>query len=369
MDHENNHWGKKLVTVSEAANSTIVWWGISSSIDSVPILDEHATVESDPKTTCFDAVWLRASGVILVDCVRQGNFALQNVFLYLNATSQQVIQRQVVNDMWVAFTRVTRRKIFHYTEDGEEYLWRAYFADSVDESHRNNTYAELLLINDPFKPWPIKLMDRSFLHQEKLSITDFKIYLGDMYILDWHTGVISFDITMSQNIVIKGRYRSSSGFSRLGVYTNNLDNEVLLALANDHGIYEVDWSNQIRPVIKAKYSLMEGSRVSSLWVNEEYIACQLKANVTNSTNQTEEYHSTLIFDRGTRTYTNAYATIHHSSDKAIVDMNLEHNQLLSIDEDSVDTYFIDEPVVTLYPTNEALLNKEFQFTIQGLSRN
>lgn len=30
---------------------------------------------------------------------------------------------------------------------------------------------------------------------------------------------------------------------------------------------------------------MEGSRVWALWVNEEYIACQVRANVTNSTGQ------------------------------------------------------------------------------------
>jgi hypothetical protein len=67
-------------------------------------------------------------------------------------------------------------------------------------------------------------MDRSFLGQDRLSITDFKIYLGDIYILDYHTGVISFDITLSQNIVIKGRYRTSSGYHKLGIYSNNLAN-------------------------------------------------------------------------------------------------------------------------------------------------
>ena len=132
MDHEDNHWGKKLVTISEAANSTIVRWGTTDMMDSIPSLDNHATVESDPKITCFDAIWLRASGLIMVDCARVGNFALQNIFLYLNASSQQVIPKQIVNDMWIAFTKISRRKIFHYTEDGEEYLWRAYFADSVD---------------------------------------------------------------------------------------------------------------------------------------------------------------------------------------------------------------------------------------------
>ena len=65
-----------------------------------------------------------------------------------------------------------------------------------------------------------------------LSIVDFKVYLGDIYILDYHKGVISFDLTPSQNVIIKGRYRTDSGYISMAVYANNLDNEVLLALAN-----------------------------------------------------------------------------------------------------------------------------------------
>jgi hypothetical protein len=101
---------------------------------------------------------------------------------------------------------------------------RAYFADGVNPEQMHNTYVEILLINDPYKPWAIKVMDRSFLHQDQLSITDFKVYLGDIYILDYHSGVISFDITPSQNLVIKGRYRTDSGFRRLAIYSNNLAN-------------------------------------------------------------------------------------------------------------------------------------------------
>lgn len=110
-------------------------------------------------------------------------------------------------------------------------------------------------------------MDRSYLNQDKLSITDFKIYLGDIYILDYHSGVISFDLTPSQNIVIKGRYRSESGFTKMGIYSSNMVNEVLLALANDHGVYEIDWTIQLKPVILSKYSILQGSKIVSLWVN------------------------------------------------------------------------------------------------------
>ncbi len=140
-------------------------------------------------------------------------------------------------------------------------------------------------------------------------------------------------------------------------------------MANDHGIYEIDWTNQLRPTIVAKYSLMEGSNVTALWVNEEYIACQVIANVINSSNQTEEYHSTIIFDRGTRTYTNAYAVIHHSSYRAGIDLNIQHNALLSIDEDSIDTYFIDEPIMFLYPDDRNYTGKQYNFTVKATSTN
>ncbi len=128
----NNHWGSKLVTVSDAANSTIVRWGSSSVLDAIPTVNNTGTVESDPKILCFDAIWLNHTQLIIVDCVRQGNYALQNIFLYLNSTTQQVIQKQVVNDMWIGYTTITRRKIVHYIEDGEHYLFRAYFADAVN---------------------------------------------------------------------------------------------------------------------------------------------------------------------------------------------------------------------------------------------
>ena len=76
MDHEDNHWGKKLVTISEAANSTIIRWGISDTIDAIPTINEQATVESDPNVQCYDAVWLRAAGIIMVDCMRKtGNYS------------------------------------------------------------------------------------------------------------------------------------------------------------------------------------------------------------------------------------------------------------------------------------------------------
>ena len=143
-------------------------------------------------------------------------------------------------------------------------------------------------MTDVFRPLTLKIIDRSFLHQDKLSITDFKVYLGDTYLLDYHTGVIRFNLTRAQDILIRGRYRTNSGFAKLGVYSSNLDNNILLALATTHSIIEVDWSSTISPEIIAKYSLMDSTHLNSLWLDEEYIIAEIWANITHAHNETVE---------------------------------------------------------------------------------
>jgi hypothetical protein len=174
-------------------------------------------------------------------------------------------------------------------------------------------------------------MDRSFLHQDKLSISDFEVYLGDVYLLDYHSGVIKFDISTAQTILIVGRYRTDSGFTKLGVYSNNMDNEFLLVLAHDHAIFEVDWANQIVPEIVAKYSIPDSSWIHDLWVNEQYVVVQLTANLTDEKGLPTPTQSTYVFSRGTRTYLNAFAAIPHVSFHAFVDFNRFTSMMLTID--------------------------------------
>jgi hypothetical protein len=130
--------------------------------------------------------------------------------------------------------------------------------------------------------------------------------MGNMYVLDYHSGVFVLDITPNQNIVITGRYITASGYLRIGIYSSNLDNNVLFALANHHSIYEVDFTDQIRPQIIRKYSIMSNASIHSLWVNEDYVIAQFSANVTTSTNRTVAYNPSIVFTRGSRTYLNAF---------------------------------------------------------------
>lgn len=222
---------------------------------------------------------------------------------------------------------------------------------------------------DPFKPRTLRIMDRSYLLQSKLSITDCKLYMGNMYLLDYHSGVIIFDITESQHILITGRYRTDSGYVRMGVYSNNLDDHTLFALATDHAIYEVDFTNQLQPQIITKYTIFANSTVQQVFVTEDYVYVQLSANVTTSTNGTTWYNSSMVFSRGTRSYMNVYEVLEHNTHNVIVDVEKSTNLVLVIEESYMRLYRINMPMLSIRPTMNNTLGKEYHFAVQALSIN
>jgi hypothetical protein len=52
----------------------------------------------------------------------------------------------------------------------------------------------MVFIN-PFKIRTLRVLDRSILDIKKLTITDIQLYLGNIYLLDYHSGLFVFDFT------------------------------------------------------------------------------------------------------------------------------------------------------------------------------
>jgi hypothetical protein len=275
----DNSWGSDFVTLSEVNYTTTVRWGKLQAREAIPEIQGTVVINTTDNLVCFDAVLFRDQFLVMVDCaIRTGSpdtgYDFQNQFLYINITEQKLLPWNISNEMYVPFRHIWHRKFYKYTENGYHYLMRVYFADGVDQENRNNTYFEIMSANDPRKPFILKVVDRSFLDLDRFALMDFKVYLGDIYLLDFHQGLLRFDITGSQQLLITGRYVTDSGFTKFGVFSNNLDNEFLLVLANSHAVYEVDWTNQIQPVILTKYSIMSNSFVNSLAVNHNYVVVQ-----------------------------------------------------------------------------------------------
>jgi hypothetical protein len=220
--------------------------------------------------------------------------------------------------------------------------------------------------NDPKRPFVLKVVDRSFLDLNRLAIMDFKLYLGDMYLLDLHQGLIRLDITGAQKILITGRYRTDSHFTKFGVYSSNLDNEFLLVFSNRHAVYEIDWTNQIFPRLITKYSLMANSSVTSLQVNHRYVVVQSESNSTEG----NLYNMTWVFTRGSRVYSNAYAVLQHpSSWNNFIDLNRQFSFILSVDEQNIQLWELNVPRLLISPTSESLVGSQSIFSIVGTSVN
>ena len=165
LDHRGNSWGRNLMTLSENNWVTKIRWGSATANETIPDLTEEVTVESEQNIYCYDALWLREEHIAIVDCAKKATFGLQNIFIYVNTTSQTVLPRTFENDMYVGFTTITRRRMVLHRENEFTYLIRAYFSNHVDIHHAGNTYLDVMTIVDPFKPRTLKVIDRSFLHQ------------------------------------------------------------------------------------------------------------------------------------------------------------------------------------------------------------
>jgi hypothetical protein len=112
----------------------------------------------------------------------------------------------------------------------------------------------------------MRVIDRSYMGLKELALTDFKIYLGDIFILDYFRGIYRLDITRGQHIVITGHYEGES-FTRFAIYPNDLDEQVLIAVANQHAVYEINMDRPSTPLLVAKYSLMQHSHVQNIIID------------------------------------------------------------------------------------------------------
>lgn len=279
--------------------------------------------------------------------VDHGVVSLNNIFHYVSLTDGS-ITKKVKNSMYAKYTSVTRRRIMRFKDphSGLEYVLRAYFADGVNKEQRGNTYLEIFSITDPYDIQIMKVIDRTYLHLNSFEITDAKVYLGDIFVLDYFYGLYRLDILRNNDVAIMGRF-PKDGFTRFSVYSDDLEEEVIVALANSHAVYEIEWSDISKPVTTSKYSLMEHSHVKQVFISADFVIVQSTGNATNSTHPNFEIDYTWIFTKQARTYTNAFSIINHKSEQVELDFVRANNHLYVIDENGRYLYQLKQPRVFL----------------------
>jgi hypothetical protein len=77
------------------------------------------------------------------------------------------------------------------------YILRIIPRDGVDKAHQNNTYIEYFLIRDSMDPQIIEVVDYTFIGEKTLSIVDYQVAFGQLYLLAYNKGL--FEIVLSRN--------------------------------------------------------------------------------------------------------------------------------------------------------------------------
>jgi hypothetical protein len=372
VEHTGNDWGDYAHVLTDDFGQTMLHLYSIKNKTGAPELIQSFLVEYQANTYCFDAVVYLDHGLAIVDCAEQSrnssNFlGVKNKFIYLDLVTGGV-RKEVYNELYESFSWVSRRKFsrYHDPHTGYEYIIRAHFVSGVDLAHAGNTYLEFFSAYDIEDLQVMRVVDRVYLGIKELAITDFKIYLGDIFLLDYFRGIFRLDITHGQHIVITGRYEGEF-FTRFSVYSDDLDEQVLLALANQHAVYEVNMDRPSTPILVAKYSLMQHSMVHNIIIDEKYLVVQASANASTGENTTTMLNYTWVFSKNSRTYLNAFKVIDHNSTDVLIDMNRYKEELMIFDQKGIRHYKLNDPIITLQQRNESTVGQAIDIVIEAVS--
>ena len=156
-------------------------------------------------------------------------------------------------------------------------------------------------------------------------------------------------------------------FSRFGVYSDNMDDQLIVALANEHAVYEVNWDTANDPKLTTKYSLVQNSTIRQVLLNREFLVVQAsgEAAVLEEFNALLNY--TWVFSRGSRTYTNAYKVFGHPTQDVLIEFDLTSNYLMIVDTQGVQNYELAKPILTINQTDLSMLSKQVKLGIIATS--
>ena len=326
-------------------------------------------VTSDPDVTCFDAALFLEHGLAVVDCTKKGEkvFSSYANYWYILDLTDHTIKKIIKNDIYIGFSKITKRKLLKFSHPeagGFTYLLRSYLSDGVDAENSDNTYMEIFLVpvEDPTEIEPLSVIDRTFLNLNSLRIMDAEIYLDDIFLLDFDTGLFRLDILQSQRVAITGRYRDY-GFEKFSVYSDDYQDECIIALANKHTVYEIDWHKISQPKLLYKYSLMENSKVRQVMLNDDYIFVQSSAEVETKDLGSVHYDYTWVFSKGSRTYLNAYHVIDHPTSNVDIDFDRENSHLYIADSDGLRLREIEKSKLVLQFLHSDWVGREEEIVI------
>ncbi len=158
---------------------------------------------------------------------------------------------------------------------------RATLRDGVSREHQDQTYAEVFLMLNPLKPQLLDVIDNTFLEIDKLSIADFQINMGLIYILAYNKGIYEIRLTRDQHLVIRSILRIQLDLNRFRVDQLGFNDDLNVVATNGNTIYQFEWDLARPPTLTAKYTLIPNSQVNQIFVDYNFVIASVESVIND----------------------------------------------------------------------------------------
>ena len=266
-----------------------------------------------------------------------------------------------LSDTFVDYHALTTRKI-EVLEDPFTripYLVRFITRDGVSQEQRDQTYAEIFLMINPTRPQLLDVIDHTFFELEKLSIADYQIHMGLIYILAYNKAIYELRITRDQHIQIRSIFPIQLDVTKFRVDQLGFNDDLNVVVTNGNTIYQFEWDVTTPATLVAKYTLIPNSEVKQIFVDYNYVIAAVDSVLND-----ELVRRTWVFTRRTLSYLNAYNVFHAPLDTPHIIHWDQHGRTLQIFHlySSINVQ-LSLPFLDVKPVSAAMANKSEEYTV------
>lgn len=360
-----------LAIHSDGANS-LLYVGMNDENDGVNITDV-ILVESINNIRCFDIeeVYDRNSSFAIVDCAEFRNGRLSsNQFYYVDLQTMKVEETTHYNDIFVHYNMLQKRTIhaFHDPRNRLDYIFRVAYRSGVDQANQDRTYIEIFETTRGLKPYLLDVIDHTVLGGSSLSIADFTVYDGFLYVLAYGKGLYELVLTPNQRVEIRSFFEIRMDVNRFAINRLGFNDDLNVVFSNGNNLYQYDWIIGKPPVLTNKYGLMPNSEVENLFIDEQFIVLSARAYYHDEFIDAQ-YRHIWVFTPRTTSWTNAFATWQLPYEGNFPMHYHQHLSVLTVFGNylslNIKLYL---PFMQINPIMTSLLNKQVEVVITGTSR-
>jgi hypothetical protein len=160
-----------------------------------------------------------------------------------------------------------------------------------------------------------------------LSILDYQIHNNFIYLLIKDEGLYQIQLTPTQRLQRTAYFTIKMNVNRFRVEQNGFNDDLHVVVSNNNTIYQYEWDVLNDPLLITKYTLMTGSTVEEIYIDEGLIIVQAWCGIDT---QPELQQRVFIFSRRSLSYMSAFSSFVESPNGPSIMLYLESTRTIAL---------------------------------------